>query len=186
MPILGAPPLPQETRLKHLPSLLNGLFMACREVTDKGVRKGKGERRGREAGFLLEPFPPLETFAAPGSLPTLIIWRDKRRLPHASTPPALQELAALIPLPEPFEVSCYLEQILQNAFESRVGEGTTATSTDTHSAHRYRREAVGVSKGHNRLLSHLLQACEGGREKQLLWALMAPLSHQSLFGQHPP
>lgn len=57
----------------------------------------------------------------------------KDKLPHASTPPALQELAALIPLPEPFEVSCYLEQILQNAFESRVGEGTTATSTDTDS-----------------------------------------------------
>lgn len=103
-------------------------------------------------------------FAAPGSLPTLIIWRDKRLLPHASTPPALQELAALIPLPEPFEVSCYLEQILQNAFESRVGEGTTATSTDTNSTHRHGRETVGVRKGHNRPLSQLPQACEGGGE----------------------
>lgn len=114
--------------------------MACRKTTGKGARKGEGERRGREAGFLLEPFRGLEMFAAPGSLPTLIIWRDKRQLPHASTPPALQELAALIPLPEPFEVSCYLEQILQNAFESRVGEGTTATSTDTDSTHRHRKD----------------------------------------------
>jgi len=79
-------------------------------------------------------------FAAPGSLPTLIMWRDKRQLLHASTPSALQELAAPIPLPEPFEVSCYLEQILQNAIESRVGEGTTATSTDADSARRHSEE----------------------------------------------
>lgn len=99
-------------------------------------------------------------FAAPGFLPSLIIWKDKRQLPHASTPPALQELAALIPLPEPFEVSCYLEQILQNAFESREGEGTTASSRDMDSAHRLRREAVWVRKGHEPR-SHLLQDCEG-------------------------
>lgn len=120
-------------------------------------------------------------FAAPGSLPTLIIWRDKRHLPHASTPPALQELVALIPLPEPFEVSCYLEQILQKAFERRVGEGTTATSTDTDRTHRHGREAVGVRKERSRLLSHLLQACEGGGENNCCGLSQPPfpISHIS-------
>lgn len=89
---------------------------------------GKGQARewegGREVGFLSEPFPGSEITAALGSLPTLIIWRDKRQLPHIHTPPALQELEALIPLPKPFEVSSYLEQILQNALERRAGDGS--------------------------------------------------------------
>lgn len=162
--------------------------MAFSEVTGKGTRQAESERRGREAGFLLESFPGLEMFAASGFLPTLIIWRDKRQLPHASTPPALQELAALIPLPEPFEVSCYLEQILQNASESRVGEGTTASSRDIDSAHRHRREPVWVRKGH-KFLSHLLQASEG-KEGNNCCGFSCPsptpsLQHRSLFGQHP-
>lgn len=127
-------------------------------------------------------------FAAPGFLPSLIIWKDKRQLPHASTPPALQELAALIPLPEPFEVFCYLEQILQNAFESREGEGTTASSRDMDSAHRLRREAVWVRKGHEPR-SHLLRDCEG-EEGNNFWGVSCPnttplLQHGSLVGQHP-
>lgn len=69
-------------------------------------------------------------------------------------------------LPELFEVSCYLEQILQNAFESTVGEGTTETFTDANCAQRHSKEAVGVRKGHNRLLSHLLQGYDGGQEKK--------------------
>lgn len=162
--------------------------MAFGEVTGKGTRKAESKRRGREAGFLLESFPGLEMFAAPGFLPTLIIWKDKRQLPHASTPPALQELAALIPLPEPFEVSCYLEQILQNAFESREGEGTTASSRDMDSAHRLRREAVWVRKRH-KLLSHLLQACEG-EEGNNCCGFSCPntiplLQYQSFVEQHP-
>lgn len=50
------------------------------------------------------------------------------------------------PLLELFEVSCYLEQILQNAFESRVGEGTAETSTDTKCAQRHGREQWGLGR----------------------------------------
>lgn len=50
------------------------------------------------------------------------------------------------PLLELFEVSCYLEQILQNAFESRVGEGTAETSTDTKCTQRHGREQWGLGR----------------------------------------
>lgn len=162
--------------------------MAFGEVTGKGTRKAESERRGREAGFLLESFPGSEMFAAPGFLPTLIIWKDKRQLPHASTPPALQELAALIPLPEPFEVFCYLEQILQNAFESREGEGTTANSRDMDRAHRLWREAVWVIKG--QISCPTCYKPVKVKKETTVVGSHAPtppplLQHQSLVEQHP-